>query len=190
MRHPPTILIDACVLADFIPSDLLLRLAEDPAMIRPRWSEQVLAEVRRTHRKIGWPDGSAESWQAAVRQAFPEAMSDPPDDIVCRLTNHAKDRHVLGAAIVSGATTIITYNLKDFRPAALAPWTIVARTPDEFLRRMYVDQAQEVRARVMDMARRHTLPGLLRKLRRSVPSFVAAITKDFAASDETTTREG
>lgn len=185
MRHPPTILIDACVLADFIPSDLLLRLAEDPAVIRLRWSAQILAEVRRTHRKIGWSDGSAESWQAAVRQAFPEAMSDPPDETASRLTNHAKDRHVLGAAIVSRATIIITYNLKDFRPAALAPWSIVARTPDEFLRHLYVDHAKEVRGRVRDMARRHTLPGLMRKLRRSAPSFVDAIMKDLVDTDET-----
>jgi hypothetical protein len=189
-RLPPTILIDACVLADFIPSDLLLRLAEDPAVIRLRWSEQILAEVRRTHRKIGWPDGSAASWQVAVRQAFPEALSEPTVEIVARLSNHAKDRHVLGSAIAAGASTIVTYNLKDFRAVALAPWDIVARLPDDFLCRIYADHAEEVRARVMDMAKRHTLPGLLRKLRRSAPNFVAALTKDLGETDESTTRKG
>ncbi len=48
--HPrtPAVVLDACVLANQTVADLMLRLAEDPAMIHPRWSEEILAEVRRT----------------------------------------------------------------------------------------------------------------------------------------------
>jgi hypothetical protein len=43
------------------------------------------------------------------------------------------DRHVLAAAIRSGAQTIVTFNLKDFPEATLAGYDIVARHPDEFM---------------------------------------------------------
>ena len=41
------------------------------------------------------------------------------------------DRHVLAAAIVCRAGTIVTYNLKDFPDAVLAPLGITAQHPDQ-----------------------------------------------------------
>ncbi len=46
------------------------------------------------------------------------------------------DRHVLAAAIVAGASAIVTYNLKDFPPESLSPYDIEAQHPDEFVRRV------------------------------------------------------
>jgi len=43
------------------------------------------------------------------------------------------DRHVLAAAIRSGADAIITFNLKDFPEAALKPFGIEAQHPDDFI---------------------------------------------------------
>jgi hypothetical protein len=43
------------------------------------------------------------------------------------------DRHVLAAAIKAGAQTIVTANLQDFPPAALAKWNIEAQHPDDFV---------------------------------------------------------
>ena len=40
------------------------------------------------------------------------------------------DRHVLAAAVRSGAQTIVTLNLRHFPDAALAPWDVVAQSPD------------------------------------------------------------
>ncbi len=37
--------LDACVLVPMALCDLLLRLAEEPAMYRPLWSEQILTEM-------------------------------------------------------------------------------------------------------------------------------------------------
>ena len=170
--------MDACVLADFIISDLLLRMAEDPALILPRWSEEICAEVRRTHRKLKWEEAIAESWQESVREAFPEAFFDAPKEAVSRLTNHRKDRHVLGTAIISKAETIVTYNLKDFKPAALEPWGVVAVSPDEFLCLLYEMHSDLVALKVMDMAKRHTLKGLIVKIQRTAPKFAEAIERD------------
>jgi tetrahydromethanopterin S-methyltransferase subunit E len=47
--------IDACVLANYAVSDLLLRLAERPRIYTPVFSEMILDEVRSTHvEKLGW----------------------------------------------------------------------------------------------------------------------------------------
>lgn len=43
------------------------------------------------------------------------------------------DRHVLAAAIRSGADVIVTFNLKDFPAIALAPYGVEAIHPDEFI---------------------------------------------------------
>src|SRR5205085_5884064 len=45
----------------------------------------------------------------------------------------SNDRHVLAAAIACRADSIVTFNLKDFPDAALAPYAIEAMHPDEFI---------------------------------------------------------
>ncbi|MDG2992097.1 PIN domain-containing protein [Candidatus Synechococcus calcipolaris G9] len=44
-----------------------------------------------------------------------------------------KDRHVLAAAIHGKVDVIVTFNLKDFPPKALAPHNIELQHPDDFL---------------------------------------------------------
>jgi hypothetical protein len=54
--------LDACVLVPMALCDLLLRLAEEPAMYRPLWSEQILTELaralktklRRSAEEVAW----------------------------------------------------------------------------------------------------------------------------------------
>jgi predicted nucleic acid-binding protein len=133
--RPPIVVLDACVLANQTVADLLLRLAEDPPLIWPRWSEEILAEVRRTHRKLDWPDSLAESWQTDVSACFPEAAFDAPPGLLPRLWNQAKDRHVLGTAIASKAETIVTFNLRDFPPAYPFALGYPSKAPGCFCRR-------------------------------------------------------
>jgi predicted nucleic acid-binding protein len=178
LHRPPAVVLDACVLANFTISDLLLKLAEDPVLFLPRWSDEIFAEVRRTHRKLKWEDEIAESWQQEVRSAFPEAFFNPPKEIVSRLTNHAKDRHVLGTAILSKSDTIVTFNLKDFKPAALEPWGVVAVSPDDFLCQLYDVHSGLMAFKITDLAQRHTLKGLIAKIRRTAPRFADIVERD------------
>lgn len=173
----PAVVLDACVLANQTVADLMLRLAEDPAMIHPRWSEEILAEVRRTHRKLGWPDTLAESWQADVVACFPEAAFTAPPWVVARLRNHPKDRHVLGTAIVGKADTIITFNLRDFPPAALAAWSIRAIHPDDFMQELLRQRREQVIGKVAGMAKRHGPAKTLEKLGRDLPALAHALAR-------------
>jgi cytosine/adenosine deaminase-related metal-dependent hydrolase len=43
------------------------------------------------------------------------------------------DRHVVAAAIHSGASLIVTFNLKDFPVEALKPYNLAAQHPDDFI---------------------------------------------------------
>lgn len=94
----------------------------------------------------------------------------------------ADDRHVLAAAIASGAATILTMSLRDFLPAALAPRGIIAAHPDPFLCRLYDADPEVMRASaaaaranlsrsaptfgaVLEALERQDLPGLAARLR-------------------------
>src|SRR5439155_24300291 len=58
------VVLDACVLAPANVCDLLLNLAETPRLYVPIWSEEILAEVRRTQiAKLGF----SEQWRTTGR---------------------------------------------------------------------------------------------------------------------------
>jgi hypothetical protein len=67
--------LDACVLVPMALCDLLLRLAEEPAMYRPLWSEQILAEMGRGLKtKLHRSSEEVACRRQQMKQAFPEAM--------------------------------------------------------------------------------------------------------------------
>ena len=43
------------------------------------------------------------------------------------------DRHVVAAALHSGASLVVTFNLKDFPADALKPYNLAAQHPDDFI---------------------------------------------------------
>ena len=126
--------IDACVLANYTVSDLLLRLAERPRIYTPVFSKMILKEVHRTHlEKIGWGEDMADSWREAVSDAFPEAIVTGFESVIPCMTNDEKDRHVVAAAIAGRAELIVTFNLKDFKDEHLAQWGIESKHPQDYL---------------------------------------------------------
>ena len=103
------VVLDACVLVPQSLCDLLLRLAEDPRLYRPVWTDEILTEAHRalTHKlPKKWTKPQADRWRAAVEAAFPEAMNEPAAGIVTQARNHPGDRHVLAAAIEAGAIMV------------------------------------------------------------------------------------
>lgn len=132
-------LLDASVLVPVSLCDALLR-AGDAGLYRPAWSAAILDEVRRALiEDLGIAVRAADRRLAAMRRAFPEASIVGHLDLVPRMTNDPRDRHVLAAAVAGGARIIVTSNLRHFPESALAPHPIVARSPDEFLLELLAD---------------------------------------------------
>lgn len=129
----PSVVLDACVLFPMYLRDTLLSTA-DEGLYLPYWSQKILDEA--IDNLIGGGKLSqekAKNLENQIKLAFPEAMVEVPVGLEEAMTNDPKDRHVLAAAVTAGADIIVTNNLKDFRENDLAPWNIIAQSPDEFL---------------------------------------------------------
>jgi predicted nucleic acid-binding protein len=180
MRADCPVVLDACALAPANLCDLLLSLAESPRLYVPRWSEEILTEVKRTHsEKLHWPQHLVDLWQTNVRAAFPEAMVEGYEQLKSDCTNHEKDRHVLAAAIHSRAELIVTTNLKHFPFRSLEPWGIAASHPSSFLIEAYTSASAVVFSKLDAIARRRQLPAdeVLARLGKSVPAFTRHVAK-------------
>lgn len=177
-----SVVLDACVLAPPSLCDLLLRLAESPAVYRPIWSDTLLDEVARTQvGKLPRPFSMTEAlnWRREVTRAFPEARVAPNDALVGRMGNHPKDRHVLATAVEAGAAVILTFNLRDFPPGALAPWGVRAIGPDDFLGELDLGHPGVVAGRIRVMSQRWSLSRTLNALQRHVPRTVARVRDEY-----------
>lgn len=100
-----------------------------------------------------WSNSVHEEWMAAVQRDFPDVTREQLERTRELMNFHTEDslvtgfeelienlqlpdpsdRHVLAAAIHSGAGVIVTRNLKDFPQEALEPYGIEAQHPDTFI---------------------------------------------------------
>jgi len=174
MRADYHVLLDACVLANHGVADLLLRLAERPRLFVPHWSEEILSEVRRTHQeKLGWPLRLVDTFQAEIRNAFPQSLVGQYERLIPFLTNDEKDRHVLAAAIHGDCPLILTFNLKHFPAEALAPHGIRTSHPEEYLVVLYEMAPERVMGTLGEIAgrRKMDIEDVLIRLGTVVPAF-------------------
>lgn len=177
------ILLDACVLANFGVCDLFLRLAETPRLFVPRWSEEILNEVRHTQLeklKPPWPMDLAEHWRREVTQAFPDACVADYEPYLPVVENDEGDRHVLAAAIKGGVSVIVTFNLKHFPAAALMPWKVDALHPQDYLLTLYSMHPAVVMGKLAAIGRDRAvdLEDAVIHLGKSLPRFAARIIED------------
>jgi predicted nucleic acid-binding protein len=132
--------LDACVLVPMSLCDFLLRLAEEPAMYRPLWSEQILTEMAKVLRtKL---NRSAEEivWRRKqMNEAFGEAVVAVPSELLkaVECIPDKDGRHVLAAAIMARANTIVTQNTKHFPKDCLEKYGVLCQTADDFLIHQY-----------------------------------------------------
>lgn len=181
MHAAQRIVLDACVLVPQSLCDLLLRLAEEPRLFCPVWSQEIMVESHRTlTTKLAkkWTRERADRWVEALGQAFPSAMAEPDPEVISKLRNDPKDRHVLAAAIATRAELIVTCNLKDFSAQALKPWGVRAISPDDFLLELYSLHPAAVMHRLHLMAKKGSMTETLSVLSKHVPKFVAAVRDD------------
>ncbi|AII04014.1 PIN domain-containing protein [Rhodococcus opacus] len=177
------VVLDACVLLPRTLTNLLLTLA-DSEVFRPVWTPDLLEEVERnlSGERFGKSPEHAARRVQQMRRVFPLAEEESRGyrELIPAMANDPKDRHVLAAAVRSGAAQIVTANLKDFPPAALDPFDIEAIDPDEFL----CDQLDLDPAAVLEcihvLVARNALPPrtvgeMLESLEPLTPRFVDAL---------------
>lgn len=127
-----TVVLDACVLVPFTLADTLLRIAQTGSY-DIRWLDDILDEVQRNVAHLIRDEARARKRVQQMRTAFPFACVEDYRPLIPAMTNDPKDRHVLAAAVRSECHTIVTANLRDFPPDALALWDVDVLDPDEFL---------------------------------------------------------
>jgi hypothetical protein len=130
-----TALYDACVLYPAPIRDVLMRLALTD-LYRARWTHMIheewinaLLEMRPDLERAQL-ERTRDLMNAHVRDALITGF----EDLIPSLQlPDPDDRHILAAAIRGRVDVIVTYNLKDFPEAALAPYDLEVQHPDEFL---------------------------------------------------------
>lgn len=126
---------DACVLYRESLRNLLIRLAVG-GLFRARWSERIHEEwITALLRQRPDLDRATLTWtRQQMDLAVPDGMVTGHEGLEATLwLPDPNDRHVLAAAILCHAGTIVTYNLRDFPEEILAPHGITAQHPDQFI---------------------------------------------------------
>jgi PIN domain len=132
------VILDACVLLPMPLADTLFRMAESPRLYLPKWSDDIIAEVSRNLLgKWGKTPEQVQRRENALREHFPEAWVEGYAPLISVMTNKEEDRHVVAAAVSSGAKLIVTYNAKHFPESSLKLWGIERQGPSTFLRHLY-----------------------------------------------------
>lgn len=132
---PFVVVYDANALYGNAQRDLLIRIAQS-GLVQAKWTDQILDEMLGSLGKKR-PDIPAEKL-GTLRELMNKAVRD------CLVTGYEPlieslplpdpdDRHVLAAAITSGAQVIVTTNLKHFPEAELQHWNVEAKSPDDFV---------------------------------------------------------
>jgi predicted nucleic acid-binding protein len=132
---PFTVIYDANVLYPSTLRDLLIRIAQ-AGPVQAKWTDDILDEVFNnlvTNRPALDPNALARTRELMVRAIRDCLVLDYEPIIGGLLLPDRDDRHVLAAAIKSRAQVIVTHNLTDFPPSALAPWNVEAKSPDDFV---------------------------------------------------------
>ncbi len=130
-----TVVLDACVLYPAPVRDFLLSLAHQ-GLYHARWTSSIndewIASLARDR-----PDLDVAKLRAtALRmdQAIPDSLISGYERFIPNIElPDPDDRHVVAAALVGHADAIVTFNIKDFPGAVLAPLSLEAQHPDDFV---------------------------------------------------------
>jgi predicted nucleic acid-binding protein len=141
-----TAVYDACVLYPAPLRDFLMWLALTD-LFKARWTDEIHDEwmrnvlLNRTDLTLDQLTRTKNLMNANVRDCL---VTDYESLIPSLELPDRGDLHVLAAAIRSGASFIVTFNLKDFPTVALAPYGVEAIHPDEFIVQLIDLDAVEV----------------------------------------------
>jgi hypothetical protein len=137
----PIVVLDACVMFPAQVRSLLMYLA-GAKLLRPRWTDRIDDEWMRNllARRSDLTREKLRGVQELMRRHVPDAITTDYEHLIETLELPSEnDRHVLAAAIQARATIIVTFNLKDFPDAYLAPYGLKALHPDTLVAKLLMD---------------------------------------------------
>lgn len=136
-----------------------------------------MEETKRTlENKLGLSQAQTSHLVEQLSLHFPDSWVEGYEQLIPVMNNHPKDRHVLAAAVRTGAQTIVTFNTKDFPAEALSLWNVEAQTPDEFLVHQFHLDSVTVLAKLQEQAAgRGGMDRLLEIHQKTVPVFTELI---------------
>ncbi len=127
--------LDACVIYPPMLRDILMWLAA-AGVYEPRWTEEIHGEwMRNFHEdRPEIPVHRIERTRKLMDNIHPDCLVVGYERRISGLTLPDKnDLHILAAAIESGASVIVTFNLKDFPRQSISMHGVQALHPDAFL---------------------------------------------------------
>lgn len=148
-----TVVYDANVLYPESLRDLLVRIGK-VRLVRARWTEEIMNEWSRALVKRR-PDLETRVQRTIqlMNEAIPGALVTGYKTLIPHLMlPDPDDRHVLAAAIRSGAQTIVTFNLAHFPRQALDPYRLDALHPDELIAYLIDRRRRRLAGIVLQMA--------------------------------------
>ena len=153
-------LLDACVLYPAPIRDLLMQLARQ-GLYQPRWSADIHDEWTRSvlRDRSDLTATQLSRTRALMDQHATGALVEGYHDIISTLIlPDPDDRHVLAAAIVGGATLLVTFNTKDFPKPILDAHEISLIDPDAFIEQLIMAEPTVAIAAAKAIVRRLRSP--------------------------------
>lgn len=101
------------------------------------WSEDIFREwITNSVKKGLSTEESVLRFQSIMNEMFSDALIPRSrySQLIDRITNDPKDRHVLAAAIIAEADVVVTRDLGDFPKRSVEPYNIEVQTPDQFVK--------------------------------------------------------
>ena len=142
----PRAVLDADIVFSRVMHELMGRVAKGLELLDLVWSEELLAEMRRSLvEKKGLSEDAAARWVGYLPQNFPDGEQDlaglPAGVDLGALTDDPDDRHVCQLAITSGASFLFTHDRGYLRPPLKRHGVEVA-APDSFLAAAFDDASE------------------------------------------------
>lgn len=139
-------MLDTDVIFSRVLHDLFGRLALRLRLIDLLWSDELLAEAKKTLiEDKGLAANTAERWVDYLRQNFPAGRTEIDQVTVdlSQLTTDPDDHHICALAVAGKADYLITHD-QGYLAAGLAQHGIEVLTPDAFLGPTFDEQPQAV----------------------------------------------
>ena len=142
----PRAVLDADIVFSRVMHELMGRVAKGLELLDLVWSEELLAETRRSLvEKKGLSEDAAARWVSYLPQNFPDGETDLTSATasvdLSALTDDPDDHHVCRLAIASDAAYLFTHD-RGYLRSALQGHGVEVTAPDSFLTAAFDDSSE------------------------------------------------